>query len=728
MNWKTTFILGCLTAAALVAWLITKPSEEEGGGGRPRPFDAREQDLLRLSIRIPGQAEIVLKRNADKVRGSYWEIEQPIAKPADDGRVSDMIAALRRLNRDGAIKPGDPAHTPSAYGFDQPEVDAAIESVAGNLTVRFGKPSTRDPESRYFMIAGEPEIYLGPADAAKPFLRKLPELRSRSVVSYEPARVRGLEISRKFLRPVFETGPDGKPKLDDKGNPIPQTRLDEKGQKVPILRPEYEKTVFELRERTATVGGLRGWYIVSVNGEECNERAEQGGVEHIVSDLRNMTAEEFREAADPKEQGFDAPETIYLLKVVAPPKAETVDLVVEVGKTEEREGRKITWVRVDRVGEIAAAGSAPIERLGRDRKDFLPKLVFDFRKDDVETLEFQSKSGHRMKIRRVEKEEKRGGEPVKISGWVVEEPAGFTPELGAVENFVLQVLQLQTSDFMGRQPDVAAFGLDQPALALTIKLQSGAAREYKFGCPGDAETAYLLKPGSKEIYQISADAWRRLERMDLNIRQTTMFDIPRDQIREVSFEYKPDQLNANLVYYAIRRTDSGTWEFTDRDSKRLDLKVDKDRVFQLLAQLNFIKAEGFLSRNPRIAKEYDLDGPSPQGRVVIRYVADPKKAEQLSEKILRLSRSYPDPTGRERLYYAKLEPAPGDTSPSSDATIVFRFKTEIVEQLRAGVVLEKKGEKGVTPGQPEQPPPNWPPPKPPPPAPPPRPPAPPKDK
>ena len=704
MNLKTTFVLGALTVAAFIAWFVVKPTEEERGLDRPRPFDAREQDMIRLTLRVPGQAEIVLKRHPEMVKGSFWQIEKPIDKAADDGRISEMIAALRRLARDGAIKPGDPAHTPSANGFDQPPVEVGVESMAGTLTVRFGNPSVRDPASRYFMINGEPEIFIAPADAAKPFLRSLPDLRSRLVVSYDPARVRGLEVSRKFLRPAFELGPDGKPRLDEKGNPVPQTRIDENGKKAPILLPDYDKTVFELRERAATVGGLRGWYIVSVNGEECNERAEQGGVEHIVSDLRNLTAEEFVESTKPEEHGFDAPETVYLLKVAIPPQSGTKDLVIEVGRTGEKEGRKFSWVRVDKGAEVAAVGSGAVDRMGRERKDFLPKVVFDFRKDDVDTLEFLSGTGHRLKIRRVEKEEQRSGQTVKTSTWEVQEPAGFQAETGALENFVLQVLQLVVSDFMGRQPDLAAFGLEKPAMVLNVQLKAGPVREYRFGNPGDGEMAYLLKPGSKEIYQVSNDLWRRIERMDLNIRKSTMFDIPRDQIREVTFEYKPDPMNANPVYYSIRRTDSGTWEFTDQASKQLKLQVDKDMVFQLLAQLNYIKAEGFLSRNSKIAKEYGLDGPAPQGRLVIRYAPDPEKPTVLAEKALRLSRSYPDPSGRERLYYAKMEPAPGDASPSSDSTIIFRLKTKVVEDCRGGVVFEKKGERGVLPGQPDEPP------------------------
>ncbi|HEY3226794.1 MAG TPA: hypothetical protein VGK61_07370, partial [Planctomycetota bacterium] len=83
--------------------------------------------------------------------------------------------------------------------------------------------------------------------------------------------------------------------------------------------------------------------------------------------------------------------------------------------------------------------------------------------------------------------------------------------------------------------------------------------------------------------------------------------------------------------------------------------------------------------------------------LVIRY-SDPAHPGKAAEKVFRLSEPYSDPTGRERLYYARVEAPPGDTNPSSDATIVFRIRTDLVEILRQGVVYEQKGDPGHKPG------------------------------
>ena len=100
-----------------------------------------------------------------------------------------------------------------------------------------------------------------------------------------------------------------------------------------------------------------------------------------------------------------------------------------------------------------------------------------------------------------------------------------------------------------------------------------------------------------------------------------------------------------------------------------------------------------------MASEYKLDdsdpAKGPMGRLTIRY-ADPNNPGKSAEKVLRFSKSFLDPSGKIRIYYAKVEPPPGDVSPSSDATIVFRIKTELVEMLRQGLVYEAKAQPDST--------------------------------
>ncbi|HEY3225494.1 MAG TPA: DUF4340 domain-containing protein, partial [Planctomycetota bacterium] len=586
MSWKNTVLLAALTAAAFVTLIVVLPSEDVAAGGRARPFEFRETDYQRLTIRVPGEPDIVLHREKDKVLGSYWHLDKPLQKPADDGRAAEMIGALRKLSRDSSIKPGEASYNLATVGLDKPPVVVTVKA-GEERTVKFGNISNRDPDTRYFMIEGEPEIFMGPADCGPPFLRKVPDIRSRYFLTYEPARVRSFEISRRFMR--AGPGPDGKPR---------QT-------------PEYEAVRFEFRDRT-TAPGSPGWYITRVNKEDWNERADDTAVSRLISGLRNLSAEEFMEGAKPEDCGLDSPLAVCRFDILQPPSSETRETVVEIGKVEEKGTRKLGYVRIDRGTEVVAVNGTILERLPMERKDFIARDLFDFGPTAIESIEMVTGTGHRVMLRGTEREEKQGPETRKIVTFVVAEPADYPAEKGAVDDFIAAILRSTVSEVLGSQPDLSSFGLDKPALVLTFRLRSKTGgpseRVYKFGCPGDSKIAYLLKPGSREIYQISEDIWRRLDRTDLNFRQLKMFDVSREQIAGMSFDYRPDRFSANPVRYSVRRGEGG-WEFDDPADVKLGAKVDKDRMETILAQLNFVRAEGFLTRNPRIAKEYKLDAP-----------------------------------------------------------------------------------------------------------------------
>jgi hypothetical protein len=382
---------------------------------------------------------------------------------------------------------------------------------------------------------------------------------------------------------------------------------------------------------------------------------------------------------------------------------------VEIGRTVEKDARKVTYVRVDGAAEAAVVSAANVDRLPRERKNFISPDLIDFDPQFLQEVEMVTDTGHRVRLVKSEREEPRGNEKYRTVTWNVAEPAGMPVEGNTVNEFVAWLLEVSVSDF-GVQPDLKSFGLDKPSVTLTLKFKPKTGppedRVYRIGRPGDSRFAYLLKPGSDEVFQLSEEIWRRLDRTDLNFRQMTMFNTTAGAIVAMSFSYRADHLSANPVRYAVRKVD-GKWVF---ENGAPDAKIDLDRMDVLLGQLNYIRAEGFLTRNPRIAREYELDTDNPMGRLTIRY-ADPDNPGKSTEKAFRFSKSYLDPSGAARIYYCKMEPAKGDTSPSSDATIVFRIKTTFVELLRQGVMFEAKADRGFVPGEKEVPPPPPPPPK-----------------
>jgi hypothetical protein len=667
MNVRTTIVLAVLAAAAFGAWFLIQP-EEESTVLRPRPFDWRESNFRTITIRIPEKPDLVLRRQPAVALGSQWHLEKP-AKPVDDALVQDMIAALNRLSREKSIKPGDPEYTPSVYGLDKPEVTVDVTGITEKRTIKFGNVSNRQPDYRFYMVEGDPEIYYGPANAVPSFKRSISELRSRIFFVLDAARVMGVELSSRYLKA---------------GQDIP------KGGKT-----DYEKQKFVFRSQPTD--GAKGWYIVEVDGEARNEKAEDVKLAHLISGLRDMKAEEYAPITDPAEFGFKDPELIARLDILQPPSNDTKPMVIEVGRTIEKSGRKLTYVRVDGSDEAALVNAAHVERIPRERKQFISLDLFDIEAQYLEEVDLVADTGHKVLIRRRDEENPRGDEKFKQVFWDVKEPAGLPAEPTSVNDFISWLMRVTISNVLGEQPDLATFGLDKPALTLTLvfRPKSGVpqTRVFKIGRPGNSGPGFLLKQGSREIFEISEDIWRRFDRTDLNFRKLELFNTSNTAIVGMSFTYRPDHLSANPVKYSVRRVAAGKWEFDDPELRRQGAQVDQDRMEHLAGTLSYIRAEGFLTRNPKMAEEYKLDDsdPSkgPMGRLTIKY-ADPANPGKSAEKVLRFSKSFLDDSGRIRLYYAKFEPVAGDTSPSSDATIVFRIKTELVETLRGGVVYEAK--------------------------------------
>lgn len=662
MSWKSTVVLGVLAAATFGAWFLLKPVDE-AKTLRPRPFDWREGTYQSIKIRRPDQPEIVLRRQPAQAVGSFWHMEQPLATPVDDSRVVEMIGALRRLTRDRSIKPGDPDFTPDDYGFKKPAATIEVSAAGDRRVLIFGNQSVRHTGARFYMIEGEPEIYLGPTDALPPFERSVPDYRSRQFFSLDPAKVVAVEVSRKFLR----AGKDGKPGLET----------------------EYEKLGFEFREKPQA-GRAAGWYLVSINGAPRDEKVETSKVGHVITGCRDLKAEEYVPLKNATDLGFGEPDLVVKFSLLDGASNAIKPLVVEVGRTDSKEARKVSYVRVDGSGEAAAVSAAFVERIPRDRKQFISAELIDFHPADLAEILLVMDSGHRVKLVKEEKEVPRGAEKYRQVNWKVVEPTALVYDQNAADEFAASIPQITVADILGEQPDLAAFGLANPAVTMTLTIKPRGVdpqdRVYKIGRPGDSRTGYLLKPGSNDVFQLADLVMRRLERADLNFRNPEMFNIPPVAIVGVAFSCEPDHVSALPQKFAVRKVDGGKWVFEDKANVDAKFVVDQDAMAALVGMLNYIKAEAFAGRGGRVNEDFKKEF---KGELTIRY-ADPKNAGKATQITFLVTRPMSDASGQVRHYYAKIRPAEGDTSPSSDATIVFRIQAQIIEALRLGVTLQPR--------------------------------------
>jgi hypothetical protein len=213
-------------------------------------------------------------------------------------------------------------------------------------------------------------------------------------------------------------------------------------------------------------------------------------------------------------------------------------------------------------------------------------------------MEIEVKELGKVVLDRVET--KKEGEAVATVKWQVTEPTDLKVESERVEAFVGAVVIQQIVGFLGKQ-DFKLAGLDPAPVQLVVTTKEG--KRHVCGFSSGAQ-GYLRKEGVDEIFEVKPDFVRMLQRLELNFINMEMFNIPRADLREFSFEGKAtDQLQP--VYYTMKLDENkNTWAFTDAGHKGAE--VDPDKLNAIVAILNYIRAEALLSRDDKTIAEHRL--------------------------------------------------------------------------------------------------------------------------
>jgi hypothetical protein len=261
------------------------------------------------------------------------------------------------------------------------------------------------------------------------------------------------------------------------------------------------------------------------------------------------------------------------------------------------------------------------------------------------------------------RESKKVGEDVSTVKWELAEPGGLRVESERVDAFVSAVVGQQIDDFMGPQ-DFKQAGLDPAPTRLVVETREGK----RHGC-GFSDAGFMRKDDINEIFVIRPDFVRMLRRLELNFLNMEMFNVQRDSLREFSFESRPSA-QLQPVYYTLRlNLATKKWDFVDPAHQGVE--TDPDQVGNLLAIMNYIKAEAMVARDDATIQKYRLDETSAPSSLKIRHEGGTTElyiSENLSGKVNRPQ------------YYARFK----------DAKTVFQINGLFVDSLKA--VPEKKKE------------------------------------
>ena len=189
--WKTGVLLLVLAGLGSYIWFVERKQEPKREGEREK--------VTVLAVDKAGAKEISLAAaGAETIRlvkeGSAWKVTAPFAAPADTSAVESMLTSLEKLEADEVVV--EKVANPAEYGLDNPSrtITAVVEGAPAALRVEFGSKSP-DGSSVYARGSGSPRIYLVPQWVEGGFDKKPFDLRDRDLLHVKRDDVRSLEIS-----------------------------------------------------------------------------------------------------------------------------------------------------------------------------------------------------------------------------------------------------------------------------------------------------------------------------------------------------------------------------------------------------------------------------------------------------------------------------------------------------------------------------------------------------
>lgn len=609
-NWKLTAAFAAVFVVLAAAYFLSSPPASTPLQNLdPRVLPDLSADRV-TKIEVDRKGTVLVFEKATDLVGEYWRIAGAASHAADPALVQQMLFGLDRFLKPGALEPGTPQTSPEATGLNDPRLTVAFTAAGRREVLKFGKSPETNTTVAFYQHEGDPKIYTVSVDTVEAFNKPVFQYRAKALLRLPPHRVGKIALEYRF--DVVEK---------------------DKSQRV-----EYEKSVLERFEE----GLERGWYLTSPHRERMNDHA----VAALVAEVCNLPAAEYQPPGDPKVQGFDQPQVRLALTMAGDDKP----FRVEFGATTDRERKR--WVRVPDTGEVALYESFRYDELGLERKRLRNRVLFAFSSEVVKRVEVEAEGG---KVAIERREVKKEGETVATVKWEVTEPAGLRVESDRVEAFISAVVQQQIIEFYGTQ-DFKQVGLAAPPIRLVVETKEGKRHVLGFTPAG-----LLRREGVDEIFGVRDDFVRMLQRLELNFLNFELFNVQRDSLQEFTFE---SRASAQLqpIYYSLKLDPkTKAWGFTDPAHKGVE--ADPAKVSDLLAPMNYIKAEALLAKDDATAAKYALEERTAPARLKIVHaggVAELYISENKSEKANR------------PLYYARF----------ADSKIVFQINGAFVETLK----------------------------------------------
>lgn len=150
-------------------------------------FWIRKQDAG-LSIRVVDGAE-------------GWRLMEPLAAQGDDEAIGKLLRNVVQARKDAVLfEAADPAKL-KELGLENPNLEMELRTDGGSIIVRFGDIGPTHNVA-YAMLDGDSRVYRVHSNVRQEVDTSVHALRDKTVLSFDPAKLRRLTLDRKGMERV----------------------------------------------------------------------------------------------------------------------------------------------------------------------------------------------------------------------------------------------------------------------------------------------------------------------------------------------------------------------------------------------------------------------------------------------------------------------------------------------------------------------------------------------
>jgi uncharacterized protein DUF4340 len=386
----------------------------------------------------------VAKSEGDPVRlvkeGSDWKLTSPSAAPADGAQVDSLLSTIQtaEINRVVTEQPESLA----TFGLDKPRLKVSVlaDGEKEAQTLELGN-KTPDENNLYAKMPTKARVFTVPYHLETTFDKKPFDLRDRSV----------LHVKRDAIKTLEVTGPEGT---------------------MALARKDKDNWVF-----TSPVKTLAGRW--SVDG--------------LLGNLENlqMDAIAAEDAKDLKAYGLDKPTRVVVLGL-QDGGAKRLEIGGKVPSAEKFYAREAAR---NMVAEIPQA--LPTD-LAKGIGELRAKRLLDVAAYEVTGIDLTVDGQKRT----LERSSTKEGELVDDYKWKKTAPEKKDLETNTVQDVLFQIGGVSVTEFIDKPGALGAYGLDAPALKVTLSQKDKPAVWFEVAKKDGA--VYARRDGDEAILKLDA--------------------------------------------------------------------------------------------------------------------------------------------------------------------------------------------------------------------------------